>query len=159
MGIAMTDLTDRLLSAWVMATDTFGPEYHAIRAELDRLAARVAELERLAPMCKEHGTGSGTRSGCPYCSLIKQHQALSKIDYLCGPPNDQEVSAYDIHCDEDAVVVSVDRLAGENKRLREALEWYASNGKQMFYAPDSIGRSIRVDFTERAKAALAGDKP
>lgn len=66
--------------------------------------------KRLAPLCEEHGSGRGARSGCPYCAIIKLTAALSKIDYLCGPPNEMQCSGYDVHCDENAVVEHV-RLA------------------------------------------------
>lgn len=72
----------------------------------------LAQLKRLAPLCAEHGSGGGTRSGCPYCRMIQMAAALSRIDYLCGEPNEYECSGYDVHCDEDAVVRHVEqRLA------------------------------------------------
>jgi len=43
-------------------------------------------------------------------------RALSRIDYLCAPPNSQETSAYDVHQDEELVVKAVQRL---QKRIEE----------------------------------------
>ena len=85
---------------------------------LQELAASPAAPEgatvphRLAPLCEEHGTGPGTRATCPYCALQKLSAALSRIDYLCGPPNDMGISGYDCHYSEEAVVAAVElRLA------------------------------------------------
>lgn len=72
-------------------------------------AAKAQESARLAPLCDEHGSGGGARSGCPYCALIEQSRVLSEIDYLCGPPNEMNVSAYDVHCNESLVLDAVRR--------------------------------------------------
>ena len=69
--------------------------------------ALLGAYRRSAPLCDEHLSSSGTRSGCPYCAMIKMAAALSEIDYLCGEPNDMHVSGYDVWCNEEAVVENV----------------------------------------------------
>jgi len=86
-------------------------------AEIARLAAALEAQRRLSPLCDEHGSGPGARSGCPYCSLLELSAALSRIDYLCGPPNEMRISGYDVHCDLEAVVKAVARLAAALKRV------------------------------------------
>ncbi len=53
----------------------------------------------------------------------------------------------------DAVTEAADRLEAletENKRLREALEWYATCARW---------RNLELDNGDRARAALKGDQP
>ena len=89
----------------------------AQEAEIARLAAALEAHRCLSPLCDEHGSGPGARSGCPYCSLLELSAALSRIDYLCGPPNEMRISGYDVHCDLEAVVKAVARLAAALKRV------------------------------------------
>jgi len=53
-----------------------------------------------------------------YAKLV---HVLSRIDYLCGIPNEMEVSGYDVHCNEDAVLQAVQRLRDERDALRARL--------------------------------------
>lgn len=83
---------------------------------------------RLAPLCDEHGSGAGHKSGCPYCALVKLSHALSRIDYLCGEPNDMQCSGYDVHQSEDAVVEHVEaclshRRAVEGEKPATLRQW------------------------------------
>lgn len=48
--------------------------------------------------------------------------ALSRIDYLCGEPNEYETSFYDMHMDECAVVTNVETLRKERDEARAEVE-------------------------------------
>lgn len=96
-----------------------------LESQLAATKAALDQHERKAPLCEAHGSGSGTRSGCPYCHIAHLSLAFSKIDYMTGPPNEMEVSLYDVECCEESVVERVkSQLAvkdAENARLKEAL--------------------------------------
>jgi hypothetical protein len=81
-----------------------------MNAELEQLAA----YKKSFPTCDRHAPSGGTRAGCLICALEKLSAALSRIDYACGEPNDMQVSGYDVHCNEDAVVEQVEKMV---KRL------------------------------------------
>jgi hypothetical protein len=87
-------------------------------SDYDALAARLADYKNAAPLCGEHQPNGGARATCLVCALIADSAALSRIDYLCGEPNEMELSGYDVHCNEDAVVKNVERLS---KRLAGAV--------------------------------------
>lgn len=93
--------------------------------ERDVATLDVAMLIRhkaATPLCHEHMPTGGTRGGCVICAQIKLSGALSRIDYACGPENDQQVSDYDVHCDEDAVVAAVVRMRRELETIRAELK-------------------------------------
>lgn len=76
-----------------------------------RLAITLREerdaLKAAAPLCGKHQPSGGTRGGCVICSGLKLEAAFSRIDYLCGEPNEQGVSNYDLDYNEDRVVERV----------------------------------------------------
>lgn len=62
-------------------------------------------LETLkSAFCSAHMPRSGKFANCLYCASMEQSAAISQIDYLFGPPNDQAISEYDVHCDPEEVV-------------------------------------------------------
>jgi len=73
-----------------------------------------------APLCD--APNGGVRSSCLVCGLIKLSSALSRICYATEPPNEMECSAYDVHCDEDAVVDAVKAQRAQLDEARTALE-------------------------------------
>ena len=60
--------------------------------------------------------------------IEEQSAALSLIDYVCVEPNEMQLSGYDVHRNEDAVVDRVKNRMAELARAREALifEWAKS---------------------------------
>lgn len=88
------------------------PEGAAKLAEAKRygvLADKIDRLEAAVQLCEKHQPNGGVRAQCVICSGEALSAALSKISYLCSDPNEMEVSPYDIHFDEDAVVDQVRR--------------------------------------------------
>lgn len=115
-------------------------------------AERVATLARLAPLCDEHGSGTGRRSGCPYCGLIRLNHALSRISYLCGPANDMQVSAFDVDMHEETVVEQVAALTAENTRL-------AARVAELEAAAELVmGDWANVKTRDRLRATLTEDR-
>jgi hypothetical protein len=92
--------------AWVSSQDAY------CEAELQShadacVAAALAHYKAAAPLCDKHQPDGGARSTCLVCGLQAQSAALSKISYLCGPPNEMECGPYDVHCNEEAVIEEV----------------------------------------------------
>lgn len=86
---------------------------------LEEAATALSAYKGAAPLCEEHQPKGGTRGGCLVCALRRLEGALSRIDYLCAPPNEMGISAYDCYYDEEAVVKNVAALKG---RVEEAKE-------------------------------------
>ena len=74
--------------------------------------------------------------------------ALSQIDYAAeepnaGEPNDMQVSGFDVHCNEDAVVVHVkatlDRLRTSLSGYQSSIRWSINRlSKALHIAPDIV---------------------
>jgi len=82
-------------------------------AKIADLHKRITELEKALPTCDEHKPRGGARATCIICACEKLSGALSQISYLCGPPNELEVSEYDTHYDEQLVVEQVRKRIAE----------------------------------------------
>jgi hypothetical protein len=65
---------------------------------------------------------------------MAQSAALSKISYLCGPPNEMECSMYDVHCNEEEVVKRVAELVEEKRELerrQQVIEEWCKKGEEI----------------------------
>jgi len=121
---------------------------HSFDRMLKRHAEELDRLWKLAPLCDKCSSGHGTRSGCPYCAMKKLCAALSQIDYAAeepnaGEPNDMQVSGFDVHCNEDAVVVHVkatlDRLRTSLSGYQSSIRWSINRlSKALHIAPDIV---------------------
>jgi hypothetical protein len=86
---------------------------HDLRAAVNAIAALVATTA----LCEKHKPNGGHRAHCVVCSGMALSAALSKISYLCGPPNEMECGPYDVHADESAVVDQVAALVAERDAI------------------------------------------
>ena len=121
-------------------------------AELRRLHALNGELLAATQLCDKHAPNGGTVAACVICSGQKLSHALSRISYLCEPPNEMECS-YDLHYNEDAVVAQVERLHAVNQELLEALK-KLEEAARCVQAGEWDRASIDVERRE-ARAAIA----
>lgn len=94
----------------------FKPVSHKVTEE-SKYIARSAVEETEQMVCDKHVATTGTRFGCMICALDAMSTALSKIGYACEKPNEMEVSAYDVHCDEAEVVKQVQELRRQRDEL------------------------------------------
>lgn len=60
-------------------------------------------------------------------ALIKQGAALSRINYLLGPPNEMECSVYDVYPSEEMVVEDVEKLIKYLNRIAPEWRRWATN--------------------------------
>lgn len=99
----------------------FSDRMHAALVSRAKTAERqLAEYRAAFPTCEEHAVkGGGARSGCLECAYIKINCALSRISYICGKPNEMEMSDYDVDYSESRVLKAVETLCNQ---LDEALK-------------------------------------
>jgi len=101
-----------------------------VRAALEAQAGEIERLKAATQLCDKHAPSGGTRGACVICSGEKLSHALSRISYLCEPPNEMDWSSYDFHYDEDAVVAQVELLKVEllkAEMLREHADHVEAN--------------------------------
>lgn len=89
--------------------------------ELDRLTVELDQHKKSVAFCDQHKPNGGQRGMCLVCACQNLSAALSRISYLCGPPNEMGASLYDVDCDEAAVVERVGRLTARVAELENAL--------------------------------------
>lgn len=123
-----------------------------VEAMLPILQAQAVEDEKelkryqyAGGFCEKHKPNGGARS-CIICGIMKLSAALSQISYACEPPNEMEVSGYDVHCNEDAVVRQVQSLRALVGRMREALLAYPEQPK--------FGRNLVTEALDEADKVL-----
>lgn len=103
--------------------------------------SELAAWQAATPLCEKHKPNGGTRGGCLICGLENMSRALSRIDYLCGPPNDMEISAYDVHCNEEEVVKRVTHMKTAGQILVDLFPYLvvlAHTEGQKVLAPDFV---------------------
>jgi hypothetical protein len=83
------------------------------------------------PHCEKHTPKGGSRAGCLICAMQELHATLSKIDYLCGPPNEMGVSAYDVHYDPEGVFESVKKLAAAHDHQRHLVGTFMREAERL----------------------------
>ena len=93
-----------------------------LREVIRKLEQQLAKYRKAAPLCEDHQPTNGTRSGCMICALIESGAAISRIDYLCGEPNEMEVSGFDMHCDQKVVIEHVRQRLAERAETIERWE-------------------------------------
>lgn len=112
-------------------------------AKIEALQTEVERLQAATQLCDKHAPKGGTVAACVICSGQKLSYALSRISYLCEPPNEMEFSSYDLHYNEDAVVAQVERLRKDAVRYRKLRS-------------PLFGRGIRVIMPTPYPAILSG---
>lgn len=90
--------------------------------ELDRLTAELDQHKKSAAFCDKHQPNGGQRAMCLVCAGRNLSAALSRISYLCGPPNEMQCGPYDVHCDETAVVAQVEHLTARMAELAGSMQ-------------------------------------
>ena len=86
-----------------------------------RLKADFDSYKETAPLCSKHFPNGGKRNKCLVCACMELSQALSRIDYLMGAPNEYQVSTYDVFPVPRDVVHRAERYIGNGKKYLQAL--------------------------------------
>ena len=77
------------------------------RDHIPWLLEQLEAQERSTNYCDKCRPTGGYVAVCQRCALIGANRTISRIDYLCGPPNEMELSAYDLDYDEERVIKTV----------------------------------------------------
>lgn len=112
--------------SWVTCAMAQQERITELEAQLAAKDADIQAYRRSAPLCESHQPSGGARGGCVICNMIELSRAIGQIDYALGPPNDMNVSGYDVHCDPRTVV---DRVKAEIERLRKVADQAISYGQ------------------------------
>ena len=99
-------LLERVQSA--LATAETGDNLVQVATAAHKAELLASAYEREFPTCEEHRpTGAGSRGTCLICAGQAMQLALSRISYLCGEPNEYELSDFDIHYNPKLVIEQV----------------------------------------------------
>lgn len=97
------------------------------KKQIADLTEKLHIYEKASGFCEKHKPTAGWCS-CLKCVCIELSRAISRIDYALGPPNEMELSAYDVHCEESVVVENAQRAA---YKLRKAHDTFLSLAEQI----------------------------
>ena len=119
---AMVDLEGRNCRGGfsVEELDMFIPGWRDKVSEIHSLRHQLDQVTKAAGFCDKHQPTGGARN-CLVCACEKLSHALDRISYLCGEPNEYELSEYGTHFDEDAVIKQVQSIQSQHNKMRELL--------------------------------------
>lgn len=88
-------------------------------------AKQLQQIQQATGLCEKHQPNGGARR-CVICSCESMHLALNKISYICGEPNEFEMSQFDDHGNEMEVVKQIEGLKSKLQQVeKERDEWKA----------------------------------
>lgn len=117
-------------------------------------ADELAEALKAGGFCEKHKPNGGART-CLVCGCQKLHAALSRISYACETPNEMEVSSFDVHCNEDAVVKQVEEMRRKLSIAITALEHY-EDATTLRNPTDDLPNPLRIEPQEFERADIGG---